>query len=143
MSVKFDHQFNAPADQLWAIIGTPDRIDWVPGATSCTFDGSVRCLSLPGAGDIKERILSHSNEARTMEYSCFETPAPLQSHHSSIQVIAEGDTCRLLWQTSVTPIAIETFIRTSMEGCIEKLTEILSRGQRINKSICDQEVFSL
>ena len=128
MSVKFDHQFTAPADQLWAIIGTPDRIDWVPGVTSCTFDGSVRSLSLPGAGDIKERILSHDNDARTMEYSCFQTLAPLKSHQASIHVISEGNGCRLLWETSVTPIEIETFIRTSMEGCIEKLTEILSQA---------------
>jgi len=131
MTVKFDHQFNASADQLWAILGTPDRIDWVPGATSCTFDGSVRSLSLPGAGDIKERILSHNDSARTMEYSCFETPAPLKSHHSSIQVIPEGRKCRLLWETSVTPIEIETFIRTSMAGCIEKLTEILEQTTEI------------
>lgn len=130
MSVKFNHQFNASADQLWAILGTPDRIDWVPGATSCTFDGSVRSLSLPGAGNIKERILSHSDELRTMEYSCFETPAPLQSHHSSIQIVAEGSKCRLLWETSVTPTEIESFIRASMAGCIEKLTEILDQADQ-------------
>ena len=127
MAVKINHQFKASADQLWAIVGTPDRIDWVPGATSCTFDGSVRALSLPGAGSIKERILSHSDAERSMEYSCFETPAPLQSHHASIRVVAEGDHCRLLWETSVTPVEIEAFIRTSMDGCIQKLTEILQQ----------------
>jgi hypothetical protein len=127
MAVKFDQQFNASADQLWAIVGTPDRIDWVPGASSCTFDGSVRSLSLSGAGDIKERILSHSDQLRSMEYSCFETPAPLQSHHSSIQVIAQGNKCRLLWETSVEPVDIESFIHTSMAGCIERLTAILQQ----------------
>ena len=69
MSVKFDQHFNHPADQLWAIVGTPDRIDWVPGAASCTFDGEVRSLSLPGAGNIKERILSRAADQRPMEYS--------------------------------------------------------------------------
>ena len=77
MAVKFDHQFNASAEQLWAIVGTPDRVDWVPGAESCAFDGEVRSLHLPGAGDIKERILAHDPDTKTMEYSCFETPAPL------------------------------------------------------------------
>ncbi len=127
MSVKFDHQFNATADALWAIVGTPDRIDWVPGATSCTFDGEVRSLHLPGAGDIKERILSHDNELRTMEYSCFATPAPLQSHHARIEVTANPDGCRLLWETSVTPIEIESFIHTSMEACIDQLTQLLAK----------------
>ena len=125
MSVKFDQQFNYPADQLWAIVGTPDRIDWVPGAASCTFDGEVRSLSLPGAGDIKERILSHNNDQRTMEYSCFETPAPLESHHASMQIISNAQGCRLIWETSVTPVAFESFIRTSMEGCLTRIGEIL------------------
>lgn len=125
MSVKFDQHFNHPADQLWAIVGTPDRIDWVPGAASCTFDGEVRSLSLPGAGNIKERILSRDADQRTMEYSCFETPAPLESHHASMQIIPNADGCRLIWETAVTPLAFESFIRTSMEGCLERINEIL------------------
>jgi hypothetical protein len=125
MSVRFDHQFNHSADQLWAIVGKPDRIDWVPGAASCTYDGEVRSLSLPGAGDIKERILSRDDDRRTMEYSCFETPAPLESHHASMQIIPNADGCRLIWETSVTPVAFESFIRTSMEGCLERINEIL------------------
>lgn len=125
MSVKFDHQFNHSADQLWAIVGTPDRIDCVPGAASCTYDGEVRSLSLPGAGDIKERILSRDDDRRTMEYSCFETPAPLESHHASMQIIPNADGCRLIWETAVTPVAFESFIRTSMEGCLERINEIL------------------
>ena len=106
MSVKFDQQFNASADQLWAIVGTPDRIDWVPG-------------------EIKERILSRDPEQRTMEYSCFETPAPLESHHASMQVIANSDGCRFIWETAITPVAFESFIRTSMEGCLEQIGELL------------------
>ena len=125
MSVKFDQHFNHPADPLWSIVGTPDRIDWVPGAASCTFDGEVRSLSLPGAGNIKERILSRDADQRTMEYSCFETPAPLESHHASMQIIPSASGCRLIWETSVTPAAFEGFIRASMEGCLEKIGEIL------------------
>jgi hypothetical protein len=125
MAVKFDHQFNASAEQLWAIVGTPDRVDWVPGAESCAFDGEVRSLHLPGAGDIKERILAHDPDTKTMAYSCFETPAPLQSHHAKMAVVANDQGCRLIWETAVTPVEFETFIRTSMEGCLEQLAELL------------------
>ena len=126
MSVTIDHQFSANAEQLWAIVGTPDRIDWVPGATSCQVDGDIRSLTLQGAGRIKERILSHDNQELTMEYSCFETTAPLQSHRSRIEVIANADGCQLVWQTTVTPSEIEVFIRTSMKDCVTKLEEILT-----------------
>lgn len=126
MSVTIDHQFNTTAEQLWAIVGTPDRIDWVPGATSCQIDGDIRSLTLQGAGRIKERILSHDHQKRTMEYSCFETAAPLQSHRSRIEVIANADGCQLIWQTTVTPSEIEVFIRTSMKDCVTRLEEILT-----------------
>ena len=74
MTVIIDHHFNAPADQLWDILGTPDRVDWVPGVEHCALEGDVRSLTLPGAGDIKERILFHSHARRIIEYSCFEAP---------------------------------------------------------------------
>jgi len=61
-----------------------------------------------------------------MEYSCFESPAPLESHHASMQVIANADGCRLIWETAITPVVFETFIRSSMEACLERISEILS-----------------
>lgn len=125
MSVKIEHQFNVSAEQLWAIVGTPDRIDWVPGATGCKIHGDIRSLTLAGAGNIKERILSHDNQRRILEYSCFETSAPLQSHRSRIEVVANADGCQLIWQTTVTPLAIEVFISKSMTDCVTKLEEIL------------------
>lgn len=125
MSVKIEHQFNVSAEQLWAIVGTPDRIDWVPGATGCKIHGDIRSLTLAGAGNIKERILSQDNQRRILEYSCFETSAPLQSHRSRIEVVANADGCQLIWQTTVTPLAIEVFISKSMTDCVTKLEEIL------------------
>ncbi len=131
MSVTIDHQFSATAEQLWAIVGTPDRIDWVPGATSCQVDGDIRSLTLQGAGRIKERILSHDNQRRIMEYSCFETVAPLQSHLSRIEVIDNANGCQLIWQTNVVPNEIEVFIRTSMKDCVTKLEEILTNSKTL------------
>ena len=125
MAVNIDHEFKASAEALWEILGTPDRVDWVPGATSCTFDGEVRSLDLPGAGAIKERILTHDNEARILEYSCFESPGGLESHRAKMEITAKAAGCRLQWQAHVKPEAIEPFIKGSMEGCIARLEEML------------------
>ena len=86
MTVNIDHPFDASADQLWHILGKPDRVDWVPGVNHCVLEGDVRSLNLPGAGDIKERILLLSDERRIIEYSCFEAPGTLQSHLSLIHI---------------------------------------------------------
>ncbi len=126
MAVLIDHEFEVSADTLWAILGVPDRVDWVPGVQSCSYDGEVRSLYLPGAGAIKERILRHDNEARVLEYSCFESPGNLESHRAEMQITATERGCRLLWEAKVEPVVIEPFIKGSMDGCIARLEEMLS-----------------
>ena len=74
MPIEKTIQFDCQPAQLWEIVGTPDRVDWVPGVTNCEFDGEVRSLSLPGAGAIKEKILSRDADAMHMQYSCIESP---------------------------------------------------------------------
>ena len=125
MAVVIDHEFAVPPEALWEILGTPNRVDWVPGVTSCEFDGEVRSLVLPGAGAIKERILKHDDAARVLEYSCFESPGALESHKARVEITATDSGCRLQWQAEVKPDAIEPFIKGSMEGCITRLEEIL------------------
>lgn len=128
MAVNIDHEFFVAPEALWEILGTPDRVDWVPGVKSCSFDGEVRSLDLPGAGAIKERILRLDNEAMALEYSCFESPGNLESHRAQMQVTPTNTGCRLAWQASVEPVAIEPFIKGSMEGCIVRLEEMLGLG---------------
>ena len=129
MAVVIDHEFKASAEELWEILGTPDRVDWVPGVTSCTFDGEVRSLDLPGAGPIKERILNHDNDARILEYSCFESPGGLESHRAKMEITATDYGSRLQWQVRVKPVVIEPFIKNSMEGCISRLEKMLQSPQ--------------
>jgi hypothetical protein len=127
MAVIIKQQLKFDPEIVWAIVGTPDRVDWVPGVKDCVFDGEVRTLSLPGAGRIKERILSRNAESMTMEYSCFESPMPLEQHHAHIEVRPAPDGCELIWTTTIKPEAIEKFIRQSKEGAIAQLLEILGK----------------
>ena len=90
MAVNIDHQFRTPADRLWEILGKPDRVDWVPGVQHCVLEDDVRSLTLPGAGNIKERILFHSNERRIIEYSCFEAPGALKTHRARMEVLSNA-----------------------------------------------------
>jgi len=113
---------------LWAVIGTPDRVDWVPGVEGCEYDGEVRSLSLPGAGAIKELIISRDAVARTMVYSCFESPTPLDFHEARVEVIPAEQGCTLYWQTLVEPVEIEVFIKASMEGCLVQIGQVIEQS---------------
>ena len=123
--IRIEEKFDASADELWSIVGIPDRVDWVPGVTACEFDGDVRRLAMPGAGDIAERILSLDNDARIIEYSCIESAAPLEHHLAKIQIDASSEGCVMIWTTEVKPEAFEPFIKDSMQGCLARIAELL------------------
>jgi hypothetical protein len=125
MAINKIVQFNCTAAQLWEIVGTPDRVDWVPGVEGCEYDGKVRSLSLPGAGQIREEILSHDPETLSMSYSCIESPAPLAKHLASIKILDHDNGCEMHWQTEVEPAAFEPFINESMDGAIKELHRLL------------------
>ena len=128
MSILIKRMLGYEPDKVWEIIGAPGRVDWVPGVTDCEFDGEVRTLELPGAGRIKERILKHHPETRTIEYSCFESPIPLESHQASIQINVAPGGCEFIWKTTVKPESNEKFIRQSMEGALVQLSELLGES---------------
>ena len=132
MPINFEEKLDFSADAVWEILGTPDRVDWVPGVEQCTFDGEVRSLELPGAGAIKERILSRDHANKTIKYSCFESPGPMTSHYASMQIVEQDHGCRLLWQAKIEPVELEPFVKSSMEGALAQLQQILSRETHSN-----------
>lgn len=126
MAIEKVIQFNCAPSALWEIVGTPDRVDWVPGVTDCVFDGEVRSLNLPGAGSIKEKIVSRDAGAMTMQYSCIESPMPLESHLAEIEISGSDNQTQFVWKTTVVPEQFEKFIADSMDGAIEQLHKLLS-----------------
>ena len=60
--LSFSHVFDAPLEQVWSVVGTVDRVDWVPGVAACDLQAGVRTLNLPGAGEIQERIIERDEE---------------------------------------------------------------------------------
>ena len=97
----------------------------MPGVESCHFDDEVRSLILPGAGAIKERILLKDDSSRRIEYSCFESPGALKSHHASMHIVESDGGCRLLWEAKIEPIELEVFVKESMEGSLVQLEKVL------------------
>ena len=126
MSIELEHEFAASADALWAIVGTPDRTDWVPGVQECHFDGEVRRMVMQGAGEVAEKILSLDNDARVIRYSVIESTPPLDEHVAEIQVSDLGSgSCQMRWLTTAKPEVVETFIQQQMVVCIAELEKLL------------------
>jgi hypothetical protein len=125
MAIALEFMLETSADAVWAVVGDPGRVDWVPGVASATFDGHVRRFVMTGAGDLAERILLRDDAARRLEYGVIESAAPLTSHRAAITVFPAGDHARMVWETTVEPVQIEPFIRKQMEGAIVGLRRVL------------------
>ena len=130
--IRFDEWLPVSAEHLWSILGTVDRVDWVPGVTACELDGSVRRLHLPGAGDIAEEIKVRDEAQFRLVYQCIESPQPMDFHEARIQIIPDsGDRCILIWEADICPEQFEPFLKGSMEGALAQLREVAvsSAGQ--------------
>lgn len=130
--IRFDEWLPVSAEHLWSILGTVDRVDWVPGVTACELDGSVRRLHLPGAGDIAEEIKVRDEAQFRLVYQCIESPQPMDFHEARIQIIPDSDDrCRLIWEAVIRPEQFEPFLKGSMEGALAQLKEVAvsSAGQ--------------
>ena len=123
--IRFDEWLPVSAEHLWSILGTVDRVDWVPGVTACELDGSVRRLHLPGAGAIAEEIKVRDEAQFRLVYQCIESPQPMDFHEARIQIIPDsGDRCRLIWEADIRPERFEPFLKASMEGALAQLKEV-------------------
>ena len=123
--IRFDEWLPVSAEHLWSILGTVDRVDWVPGVTACELDGSVRRLHLPGAGDIAEEIKVRGEAQFRLVYQCIESPQPMDFHEARIQIIPDSDDrCRLIWEAVIRPEQFEPFLKGSMEGALAQLKEV-------------------
>ena len=123
--IRFDEWLPVSAQHLWSILGTVDRVDWVPGVTACELDGSVRRLHLPGAGDIAEEIKVRDEAQFRLVYQCIESPQPMDFHEARIQIIPDSDDrCRLIWEAVIRPEQFEPFLKGSMEGALAQLKEV-------------------
>ena len=126
MAIKIEEILPYPPATIWAVVGEPGRVDWVPGVESAEFDGEVRRFKMAGAGGLAERINERDAGRMYLEYSVIESTPPLQSHVASITLEPHEDGTRFIWQTTVEPVAVEPFIATGMKGSLAQLADILA-----------------
>lgn len=125
MSIHFEAEFSCSASDLWAIIGSPGRSDWVPGVTACQLDGDVRRMTMSGAGEVAEKIHRVDDEAMCIDYGVIESRPPLKAHRASMRLEAISSGTRLIWKTEVEPVSVEPFIRKAMEASVAQLRKML------------------
>lgn len=102
-------QINAPASEVWALIGSFDRAhDWLPMVQSSSSEGdhepgATRTLVLGPGIEVHETLKKHSDEKMSYTY---RIPVkthdvnilPVNNYTSTLSVTAEGDGCVVTWK---------------------------------------------
>jgi carbon monoxide dehydrogenase subunit G len=97
-----------------------------------SIDGSVRTLTMPDGHIVRELIVAVDDDTRRLAYAVIEgARPPLQHHHATFQVFAEGDEqSRLVWTTDILPDTLADLIRErSARGAVEMKRVIESAGE--------------
>ena len=126
MLIKRHVTFDVSIDALWAIIGDPARVDWVPSITRSSFSGDRRIMEMEGAGRVVEQIFDLEAAKHLVRYGVVESSAPLAKHQAQMQLKVLGPKqTELHWQTDVEPDAFAPFIEQGMDAGIEGLQRLL------------------
>jgi mxaD protein len=97
-----DVTVNASPDAVWAKVGDFAGVgDFFPGIESFRLEGDDRVIGMFGM-EIRERLLSRDDAARTISYSVVEG-VPIESHTATISVEADGDGSKVTWAYDVEP----------------------------------------
>jgi hypothetical protein len=110
-SVSMSINLNAPADEVWKLIGGFNALpDWHPAIVKSDLeeDGKVRRLELDGGAVIMERLEAHDDAARMYRYVITESPLPLEGYVAVIRV-GEGEGgqgTRVEWSSEFTPSGV-------------------------------------
>ena len=126
MSISMDKVFDCSPERIWNVVGNPERVDWVPSASDCVFDGTVRRFQMEGAGQLAEKIVERSDSQMLLQYSVIESPAVIK-HLATIRLKSiEDNKTRFCWDQEFEPAELEPFIRKGMEDSLVQLEEILA-----------------
>ena len=131
MEVAIDKIFHYERAKIWSVVGNPERVDWVPSASECVFDGSIRRFRMEGAGKLAERIIARDNTEMVLKYSVIESSA-VDQHLATISLLDVGQNeTRFRWEQVFEPAQLEVFIRKGMEDSLVRLDFVLGLEEKL------------
>lgn len=128
-SVRHSRQVQAPAAQVWALVGDPARIHhWWPGIVGCTVNGTERTIELASGITMPEEILVHDHVQRRFQY---RITAPLFAfHRGTIDVIElDADTCVVTYAVDADPRTMALVIAGAGAAGLDEVARLVEHSR--------------
>ncbi|MDO9392948.1 MAG: SRPBCC family protein [Methylotenera sp.] len=91
-------EINAPADKVWAKVGSFADMSWHPAIAKTELNsgkadevGATRVLTTQDGGKINEVLTSFDATSMTMKYEITESVLPVREYGATLKVEAAGD----------------------------------------------------
>jgi NADPH:quinone reductase len=114
VQVRQSTVIDAPVDAVWRVLRDFNGHDrWHPAIAASTIEGgqpvdmvgAVRRFRLADGGELREQLLSLSDERRTLTYCLLEAPLPLMGYVATIRLkpVTDGDRTFWEWRSEFRP----------------------------------------
>jgi carbon monoxide dehydrogenase subunit G len=115
----------AAPDAAWKIVGDFGGLaEFFPGIESFRLEGEDRIIGMFGM-EIRERLLSRDEDARTITYSVIEG-VPIDSHMATITVEPDGEGSKVTWAYDVTPDEMAPIFGDTYKAALAQLENTLA-----------------
>ena len=124
-SVRRHVHIKRPAEDVWAVIGDPARIqEWFPGIESSTVDGTTRVIVTGSGLPMPEEILTLDAIQRRFQYRI--TAPMFREHLSTLDVLDLGDgTCLVVYAADANPSTMALVIAGAAGNALEHLKDMM------------------
>ena len=124
-SVRRAVRIRRSADEVWAVIGDPARIqDWFPGIVDSTVDGDTRVITTGSGIPMPEQILTNDAIARRFQYRI--TAPIVKEHLSTLDVHDLGDgTSLAVYAADADPSTMALIIAGAAGNALEHVRDRL------------------
>jgi Polyketide cyclase / dehydrase and lipid transport len=125
-SIRKDIPIEAPAHHVWDAVRDFGALHTrlVPGFVLDTkLDGEARIVSFANGTMARELLVDCDDARRRLVYAAVSER--MTQHSASVQVIADGQACRLVWIVDVLPHEIAPYIDGQMDQAARAMQKAL------------------
>ena len=125
-SIHKDIPIEAPAHQVWDAVRDFGALHTrlVPGFVLDTkLDGEARIVSFANGTVARELLVDCDDARRRLVYAAVSER--MKQHSASVQVIADGHACRLVWIVDMLPHEIAPYIDGQMDQAAHAMQKTL------------------
>jgi hypothetical protein len=115
-SIRRDIPLDAAADAVWDAVRDFGAVHTrlAPGfVLDAQLDGDARIVTFANGTTARELLVDLDDARRRLVYAV--ASARVRQHSASVEVIADGDRCRLTWIVDVLPHEIAPYINAQMD----------------------------